>query len=405
MENKKKILVVSFQSLTEESGAGMARLGYYLSDVLYKRGLLKDFVVFSKGKHTTSFPSSPVSRWSRYMLFALNKMQNKLHFTSQHNFRFIQEKLFDFFCAHKINSSISTLLVTQPFLPRTFKKAKSLGVKIIFIPANPEENYIYKLLAEEKQKRHVDGVDAYTFDDRINFFNKAIKYVDTVLCIHPTVYTSYQNATSVKAEIVKMIGHVKPDLHAAIIENNPSEKIFRVGYIAHTVLLKGLQYLLEAWNDIMNTNKEAGNMQLCIAGGIDATMQGIINRDFSSVKNVEYAGHINSVDGFLTDKHLFVVPSLVDAGPYTALEAAYHSIPIIITENCGSAELLSRGESGCKVIPIKDANAIKENILWAFNNREAARKMGASAKHNLETYDMNELIVNIADYLQKKQEA
>ena len=249
------------------------------------------------------------------------------------------------------------------------------------------------------------GTDAYTFNKRISFFNKAIKLVDTVLCIHPTVYTSYQNATAVNAEVVKMIGHVKPDLHSNFVEKKNNDGIYKVGFIAHTVLLKGLQYLLEAWDSIMTSSIQPNNMQLCIAGGIDATMKIIIEREFSHVKNVVYTGHINSVDNFLADKDLFIVPSLVDAGPYTALEAAYHSIPVIITENCGSAELLSRNESGCKIVPIKDADAIKENILWAYNNREAATKMGQNAKHNLETYNMNDLIINIADYLQNIQQA
>ena len=80
MKTDKKILVVSFQSLTANSGAGMARLGYYLSEQLDKRGVLQDFIVYSKGKFTTSFKSSPVSYWSRYILFLLNFLDKKLHF-------------------------------------------------------------------------------------------------------------------------------------------------------------------------------------------------------------------------------------------------------------------------------------------------------------------------------------
>ena len=55
MKKKKKILVVSFQSLTANSAGGMARLGYYLSEELHKRGLLKELIVHSKGKNTCSF--------------------------------------------------------------------------------------------------------------------------------------------------------------------------------------------------------------------------------------------------------------------------------------------------------------------------------------------------------------
>jgi hypothetical protein len=64
----KKVLVISFQSLTGNSGAGMARLGHMLSTELHKRGMLQHFIIHSKGKFDTEFPSKPVTRISRYYL-------------------------------------------------------------------------------------------------------------------------------------------------------------------------------------------------------------------------------------------------------------------------------------------------------------------------------------------------
>ena len=75
-----KVMVISFQSLTATSGQGMARLGYILSKELHRRGLLKTFVVHSKGKFETPFPSEPVSFFSRYYLFILNKLNNIFNF-------------------------------------------------------------------------------------------------------------------------------------------------------------------------------------------------------------------------------------------------------------------------------------------------------------------------------------
>lgn len=114
MSDQGKILVVSFQSLTAKSGGGMAKLGYYVSAQLHKRGLLKKFVVSSKGKYETPFPSEPVSRWSRYYLFLLNKL-NKFIKLPDYRFRLIQEHLFDMQCRSHITPDIDLLFTTNAF--------------------------------------------------------------------------------------------------------------------------------------------------------------------------------------------------------------------------------------------------------------------------------------------------
>jgi len=395
-----KILVVSFQSLTAHSGAGMARLGYYLSQQLDKKGILQDFIVFSKGKFTTSFKSSPVSYWSRYILFLLNWLDRQFHFAS-YKFRYVQELIFDFFCVSKVTKETGILFVTQPYLPRTFRKAKKMGIEIIFIPANPEENYIRNLVTEEQNKLNIHAVDAYTYPKRIDLFNKSINYIDKVVGTYPTVYETYRTS-AYKGEVIKMIGHLKPDFTPLTIENTEAARgTFIVGYLAHTVALKGLHYLLEAWQMLMQEHPDY-DIKLMIAGKIDPAIEQYINNKFPSLPKAERLGRIPDIKEFYKQLHLFVVPSLIDGGPYTALEAAHYAVPVLITENCGSAELLSRNESGCSIIAIRDARAIKEEIEKAYNNRVASAQMGMNAKHNLDTYRMDELITDVASYLENR---
>jgi glycosyltransferase involved in cell wall biosynthesis len=400
MTKGKKILVASFQSLTAQSGSGMARLGYYISQELHKKNILDCFIVYSKGKFETSFPSAPVSRWSRYILYFINKL-NKIFNFQPHTFRFFQEKLYDWFFSSKINTGIGILLVTQPYLKRTFKKAKKLGIKIIFIPGNPEENYIKQLVLDEWKYLNITGEDAYTYKKRIDYYNTTIKYVDNVIGTYPTVYTTYKNS-QYQGTVTEMIGHIKPDFMP--IKSEPrtvTNKTFIIGYLAHTVALKGLQYLLQAW-DMMNNETPNLDIKLIIAGKIDDSIAAYVESKHLSIKKIELLGHVSQLSDFYKSLDAFVVPSLIDGGPYTALEAAHYSIPVIITENCGSAELLSRGNPGCKVVPIRDAEALKKEILWAYNNRAEAIKMGSNAKYNLENYRMDELVTSICAYLEKE---
>ena len=138
MESNKKILVISFQSLTAKSGAGMARLGYFLSAELHKRGLLTSFIVSSKGQYETPFPSKPVSSLSRYYLFLLNNIGRFLKI-KEYKLRFIQELLFDWFCSFKVSRDVTEIITTNPYLFRTFKKAKKNNVRVSYIPGNCED--------------------------------------------------------------------------------------------------------------------------------------------------------------------------------------------------------------------------------------------------------------------------
>lgn len=400
MKTEKRILVISFQSLTANSGSGMARLGYYISEVLYKRDILKSFIVYSKGKFTTDFPSEPVSKWSRYFLFAINKL-NKIFRFQPHKFRFFQEKAYDWFCKNKINDSIGILLVTQPYLKNTFRKAKKLGIKIIYIPGNPEENYIKELVINERKYLNITGEDAYTYDRRINYYNNVIRSVDTVLGTYPTVYTSYKNS-AYPGEIVEMIGHIKPDFKPITLQaKTVSDKTFVVGYLAHTVALKGLQYLMQAW-DMLNKEHPDYDVKLVVAGRIDDTIVEYMTSHHLRTRKIQLLGHVSNLPEFYKSLDLFVVPSLIDGGPYTALEAAHYAIPVLITENCGSSELLSRNNSGCMIVPIRDAKGLKEKIEWAYNHKLDTIEMGQNAKHNLETYKMEDLVLSIADYVEQQ---
>ena len=394
----KKIVVASFQSLTATSGQGMARLGYGLSKALHKRGQLKYFVVHSKGKFDTPFPSVPVSFLSRYYLFILNKINSLFKFQT-HGFRFIQEVLFDYFCAKRIDDSVGIIFSTQPHLKRTFRKAKRIGIKTILLSGTAEDNYMFQLVSEENKTIGTTEIDAYTYTKRNAYYNDAMKYLDISIGFFPTVYDTFKNSSSFKGLAVKMTGHMTPDFKPYPVDNKkPANGKFVVGYLAYTVVLKGLHYLLESWKQFIDENPTA-DAQLVIGGPINPVMDAYIRKNLANVPNVTYAGKVTDIAGFMQQLDLFVVPSITEGGPMSALEAAHYAIPVLITNNAGSSELIERGDGGGYTIGIRDAKAIKEKISWAYNNRAANAQNGLNAKENLERYSFEGFLEELADYL------
>lgn len=400
MQKRKRVQVISFQSLTANSGAGMARIGHMLSSELKKRNMLVNFIVHSKGKFQTPFISLPVSFFSRYYLFLLNKFNN-LRPIPSYKFRLLQEILFDWFCQWRIKKETNILFTTNAFLKRTFKKAKKLGIIIVLLPGTPEENYISSLVLEENKTMGVTSTDPYTYKKRLQYYNQSKVLIDKVVCSLPTVYNSYVQS-DFQGEVVKILGHMTPDFNQSnIVLPKVSSDVYTVGYLAHTVVLKGLQYLLSAWKDITEQNGNS-KLRLLVAGNLDHTMKSYVDKHFSGLKNVKMVGHVTDVPSFMLSLDLFVIPSLVDGGPITALEATQFEVPVLITENSGSCELLSRIENGCMIVPIKDKDALKEKILWAFSHPDESKQMGINAKNNLETYSMPNFISEIGDYLEYK---
>lgn len=401
MDKQRKILVVSFQSLTATSGQGMARLGYALSKELHKRGLLKAFIVHSKGKFDTPFPSEPVSVFSRYYLFALNKINSFFKFQT-HGFRFIQERLFDWFCSMKLDNSVGLLFATQPHLKRTFKKAKQLGIKTVLLSGTPEDNYMFKLVSDENKIIGTTEIDAYTYKPRTDYFNDAMKYLDVAIGFFPTVYDTFKASPSFKGTTVRMTGHMTPDFSYYDTRNKKKAGgKFIVGFLSYTVVLKGLHYLLEAWQNIL-AKHDIQDIELIVGGPMNPVMDSYVKKHFSNLKQVTYAGHVKNISDFMQKLDLFVVPSILEGGPMSALEAAHYAVPVLITRNAGSYELIERGEGGGYVVPIRDAKAIEDNIIWAYNNKEQNAKKGLVAKQNLANYSFNTFIEELAHFLQSE---
>lgn len=394
----KKIVVASFQSLTATSGQGMARLGYGLAKALHKRDKLKYFVVHSKGKFETPFPSVPVSIFSRYYLFFLNKF-NKLFRFETHGFRFIQEILYDWFCAKRLDRSVGVFFSTQPHLKRTFKKAKRLGIKTVLLSGTAEDNYMYKLVTDENEIIGTTQKDAYTYDARNKYFNDAMQNLDVAIGFFPTVYDTFKSSPTFKGETRRMTGHMTPDFKPYDVSNKkPIQKKFVVGYLAYTVVLKGLHYLLEGWKQFIEEHNPE-DVELIIGGPINPIMDAYIKKNLDNIPNVNYAGKITDIGSFMQQLDLFVVPSITEGGPMSAIEAAHYAIPVLITNNAGSYDLIERGNGGGYVVPIRDPKAIKEKIRWASEHREENAQKGLNAKENLTNYSFDGFLEELADYL------
>ena len=78
---------------------------------------------------------------------------------------------------------------------------------------------------------------------------------------------------------------------------------------------------------------------------------------------------------------IFCLPSIEDGMGYVLLEAKACGLPVICTTNTGAEDIVREGIDGF-VVPIRDVDALKTRILWAYDHRSLCSEMGRVAREN-----------------------
>lgn len=382
-----KVLVISFQSLNQESAGGTGRIAYYVAKELSRKGQLTQLVVSSKGKYQTPFPCVPVSPLSRYYLFLLNRILRPLGLQS-HVQRYLEELLFDLFCKNHVTRDVDLIFSTNAYLTRTLQKAKKLNIKTVFFPGNPSENLISALMARQYAKLGVQFTDAYNYKPRFTAYNKSLNLFSTFIYRNSLIKESFKgNYPSAAGSFVK--GFVPPLKLEANTLHPGAASSFAVGYLAYSVPLKGLHYLMEAWE-----KAALENANLYIGGPIDAKYKRYLDSRFPHLRNVKYTGLVSEKSAFYKQLSLFVAPSVIDGEPVTVLEAMQFGVPAVVTEACGVKDFIQHGEDGF-IIPSEDPSRLCEVIKWCYQNQDKTRGIGQRASVAVRAFSFDDFISQI----------
>jgi len=384
------VLVISLQSLTANSAAGGGKLTYQLANHLYSKGRLKSLIVSSKGKFTAPFPCRPVSFLSRFYLKLLNGLLKK-GLIKYHKKRFVEEMIFDFFLQFQINNTCKILITINPYLPRTLRKCKRMNITTVFIPTNPEENEINERLANARKRWNVKvfETDAYTYKPRLEVYNNVVDRFDKIIAYTSVIESTFRKRHSSKTILpcISLSWAMQP----VTTRTSTTNEGFKVVYVAHTVLLKGLQDLLQAWSMLGKSDAE-----LHIGGVIDSVVSGIIRDKFQGLVNVFYHGHISNVNNFIDGASILVCPSLLDAGPATPLEAAANRIPSLLTDSCGAVDVFEDKRSAF-FVPASDPEKLAEMLNACVHKKYDLKKMGIAASEALTRQHQQQFIQTLAN--------
>ena len=161
---------------------------------------------------------------------------------------------------------------------------------------------------------------------------------------------------------------------------NPSDdapdSTFRVVFAGSMSLRKGVHYLLQAFAELKLLDAE-----LWLFGSQTPEIEPFFER---YAGHYRYFGHVPqaALRNYYQQCSVFTMCSIEEGMAMVQLQAMASGLPLICTTNTGGDDLVADGENGF-VLPIRDVAALKEKLVWLYENRPKCREMGRLASQSV----------------------
>ncbi len=160
----------------------------------------------------------------------------------------------------------------------------------------------------------------------------------------------------------------------------PGEKrdaVFRALFIGTVTLRKGIQYLLQAWDELNLKNAE-----LLVVGLITRDAESVVAR-YRHRRDIVFRGFAPNPVQAYQESSVFVFPSIEEGSALVTYEAMACGLPVIVSENSGA---VARDGVDGFVVPIRDVGALKERIALLHDDADRRRALGQSARRRVEEF-------------------
>ncbi len=156
------------------------------------------------------------------------------------------------------------------------------------------------------------------------------------------------------------------------------DKIFRVLYAGTFSLRKGSLYLLEALKGV-----RLNNFEFVFNGHVSEEIKNLILPYSDCIRSVG-TRPFGQLYKLYSQASVFVLPTIEDGFAKAITEAMACGVPVIATTNCGAEDVFSDGREGF-IVPIRDPGAIREKILFLYENPDIRDQMAAAALDRAKT--------------------
>lgn len=147
-------------------------------------------------------------------------------------------------------------------------------------------------------------------------------------------------------------------------------------FIGRLLKEKGIHDFLNAAKIVKGKYPET---KLTVLGAIDPHNLGALTQfeldELISSNIIDYPGHVNNVKDWITNSHVFVLPSYREGVPRSTQEAMAIGRAVITTDVPGCRETVEHGVNGF-LVPRWNSEALAEKMIYFIENPEQVEKMG-----------------------------
>lgn len=164
-------------------------------------------------------------------------------------------------------------------------------------------------------------------------------------------------------------------------------------YLGQVSEHKGIAWLFEAFSVI-----EPMRARLVCIGAVN--LPDSITSKLPS--NIELRGMVqhDEVSELLLSADVMLFPSLGDGFSLSIMEGFASGLPVVCTENTGAADCVVEGENGF-VVPVQDADALRDRIEWFLANKAEIPRMAKAARDGVASYTWDAYYENAANAIEK----
>lgn len=250
----------------------------------------------------------------------------------------------------------------------SLQRAQELGAKTVLERGSSHMQYQTKILQEEYEKWGLKFTETHP-----GIYEREIKSYDIADRI--AIPSLFVKRTFLELGVPenKLI-HVPYGTSLAEFYPVPKEdNIFRVIHCGSISLRKGVQYLLQAFHELNLPDAE-----LWFVGSISPEIEPFLAKYQSD--RIIYKGKQpqNQLRWYYSQCSVFCLASIEEGLAMVQPQAMACGLPIIHTTNTGGEDIVRDGIDGF-CVPIRDVEALKEKILFLYENPEKQHEMGRNA--------------------------
>lgn len=175
-----------------------------------------------------------------------------------------------------------------------------------------------------------------------------------------------------KIKITEGVGIINKPLFSSSLREYRKRFLY-VGRIAEE---KNLEMLVSVFNDL-----EDYKLTIIGSGPLESKIRGL------SKSNIKLLGQVENkkLKDYFLENDIFILPSIRDTWGLVVEEALYFEMPVLISEQCGSVQLVKDGENGYVFNPESKKELIKK--IQAINKRSYKKLVDGTKSFSIDKKD------------------